>query len=366
MRIILHIDLDSFYASVEEKRKPELKGKPVVVCVFSGRTADSGAVATSNYVARDLGIKAGMYIMEAKKLANKDTVFLPTDMKFYKETSERIMEILREHADKFEQRSIDEAYLDISISGSFDEAKKLAEKIKKEVFEEEGITCSVGIGPNKLVAKMASKVQKPDGLTVIKPDEVKLFLDPLPVKKLFGIGPKSMEVFDKVGIKTICELAKFDVKKLTQEFGENKGREIFERANGIDNNEVEETQKQQLSKIGTLKENTNILETISEKLEELSVELEKKIKKEGIKFKTVSAILITTKLQTLTRAKTLRGFTDDIETVKKEANELVNEFLNENPQEKLRRCGIRVSGFDREKKSGNRSLTGWLRPISSN
>ncbi|MBI4163950.1 MAG: DNA polymerase IV [Candidatus Aenigmarchaeota archaeon] len=349
-RIILHIDLDSFYASLEEKRHPELKGKAVVVCVFSGRTENSGAVATANYAARELGIKAGIYIAEAKKLANKDTIFLPTDIEFYKETSERIMEILREYGSKFEQRSIDEAYLDISDCGSFDQAKKLAEKIKKEVSEEEGITCSVGIGPSKLVAKMASKVQKPNGLTIIKPDEVKAFLNPLPVRKLFGIGPKSMEVFDNFGIKTIGELANFDVKKLVAEFGENKGREISERANGIDNNEVEETEKQQLSKIGTLKENTNSLETISEKLEELSVELEKKIRKEGLKFKTVSVILITTRLQTLTRAKTLSGFTDDIETMKKEFRELVKEFLTENPQEKLRRCGVRVSNFDRDPK----------------
>ena len=131
--------------------------------------------------------------------------------------------------------------------------------MKEKIFREEKITCSIGIAQNKLVAKMASKVKKPDGLTLIKPEEVKGFLSPLPVKKLFGVGPKSLEVFEKLGVKTISDLAKTDVKVLVDSFGENKGNEIWERANGIDDSPVEETERQQLARIGTLKENTNNL-----------------------------------------------------------------------------------------------------------
>ncbi len=357
MRIILHIDLDSFYASLEEKRNPELKGKPVVVCVFSGRTEDSGAVATSNYPARALGIKSGMPISQAKELGKDVAVYIPTDIPYYKDVSDKIMEILRKYTDKFEQRSIDEAYLDVSDLGNFEEAKIVAEQIKKDVFESECITCSVGIGPNKLIAKMAGKVKKPDGLTLIKTEEVKGFLNPLPVSKLFGIGPKSLEFFEKVQIKTIEDLSKADVNVLTKQFGEKKGREFWERANGIDIDEVEELEKQQISKIGTLKENTKDLDLIGKKVDELAEELQKKIEKEGVKFKTVSVIIILANLETHTKSKTLDNFTDDVEVVKIETKKLFQEFLEKNPDKKLRRCGIRVSGFDREQKEDKNQKT---------
>ena len=345
-RIILQLDLDSFYASAEEVRNPELKGKPVVVCVFSGRTQDSGAVATSNYLAREAGIKAGMYIARAKQIAAKETIFLPTDMEYYKEVSERIMDIIRSYSDKFEQRSIDEAYLDLTGKiKSFEEGAKLAEDLKKEVLGKEGITCSIGIGPNKLVAKMASKVKKPDGLTIIKLEEVKNFLNQLPVKKLFGIGPKSLEFFEKIGIKTIEDLGKTDVKILVEQFGDKKGKEIWEHANGIDNSEVEETERQQLSKIGTLKQDSSDLDFICEKLFELADELKIKIEKEGKKFKSVSILAILNNLETHTKSRSLENFTDDIEVVKTEAKNLIKEFLEKNPGKKLRRCGVRVSNF---------------------
>ena len=361
-RIILQLDLDSFYASAEEKRNPELKGKPVIVCVFSGRTQDSGAVATSNYLARELGIKSGMYIMKAKELASKETVFIPTDMEYYKEVSERIMNILRNYSDKFEQRSVDEAYLDLSSDATdFEQAKKLAEDIKRVIFEREGITCSIGIGPSKLIAKMASKVKKPDGLTIVKPDEVRKFLNPLPAKKLFGIGPKSLEIFEKIGIKTIEDLSKTDVKILVENFGGNKGREIWEHANGIDNSEVEEIERQQLSKIGTLKQDSSDLDFICEKLFELADELKIKIGEEKKKFKSVSIIVILTNLETHTKSRSLPEFTENIEVVKTEAKNLMKEFLENNPDKKLRRCGVRVSGFPEKKEEikGQKTLFGF-------
>ncbi len=346
-RIILHIDLDSFYASLEEKRKPELKGKPVVVCVFSGRTENSGAVATANYLARELGIKAGMPISQAKELGKDNAIYIPTDMAYYRQASDRIMDILRTFSDKFEQRSVDEAYLDFSDKAkNFEEAKVFAEKIKKEILEMEGITCSVGIGPNKLIAKMAGKVKKPDGLTIIKPEEIKGFLENMPVKKLFGIGPKSLEIFEKLGIKTIGELANFDVGKLIQEFGENKGKEIWEKANGIDENPVEEVERQQISRLGTLKEDTANLDKILEKINELSIGLEEKIKQKKVKFKTVSIIAILKNLEAHTKSRSMDFSTNDIEIAKQEAKKLFSDFLKENPDKKLRRCGIRVSGFE--------------------
>jgi len=340
MKIILHIDLDSFYASLEERRNPEMKEKPIVVCVFSGRTEDSGAVATANYPAREFGIHAGMPISQAKKLGGDNCFYLPMDKEYYLKVSERIMELLRSHAEKFEQRSIDEAYLE--IQGGFEDAEIIAKKIKQEILEQEKVTCSVGIAENKILAKMASKMQKPDGLTILKTEDIEEKIHPLPVKKLHGIGPKAVEKLSLLEIKTIGDLAKADELKLVEVFGSIKGKEYFEKANGIDNSEVEEQERQQLSKLGTLKENTRDLEVICDKISELLPDLEKKIEKP---FRTVSIIAITKSLKIQTKSKTLTNSTKSISVVKDEARKLFEEFLKQNTEE-LRRCGVRVSNFE--------------------
>lgn len=190
------VDLDYFFAQCEERRNPIIRDKPVVVCVFSGRSEDSGAVSTANYVAREYGVKSGIPIFLAKKkLENADAVFLPVDHEFYDQVSDRIMTILKGYADSFEQVGVDEAYLDISqkTGGDFDVAKELARKIKTDVKSQEGISCSVGIGSNKLVAKIASDIQKPDGLTAVRAEEVEGFLAPLAVDRLIGVGRKTSE-----------------------------------------------------------------------------------------------------------------------------------------------------------------------------
>src|SRR5579872_2760889 len=165
------LDLDYFYAQVEEIRNPSLREKPVVICVFSGRSEDSGAVSTSNYVARKLGVKSGIPITFAKKMlsSHPESVFLPMDHDYYELVSDRVMSILRRCGSAYEQASIDEAYLDIGEEsrGSFAFARELGQKIKDDIFQKEKLTCSIGIGSNKLLAKMAVDVKKPDGLTVI-------------------------------------------------------------------------------------------------------------------------------------------------------------------------------------------------------
>jgi len=344
MRIILHVDLDSFYASVEEVRNPKLKGKSIVVCVFSGRSEDSGAVATANYPAREFGIKSGMPISQAKKLGGDLCFYLAIDKEYYTEISERVMDILREHADKFEQRSIDEAYLDVSSLGNFEKAKEVAEKIKKEILESEKITCSIGISENKILAKTATGFQKPDGLTVLKKEEIKEKLHPLPLKKLHGIGPKTAEALERLRIRTIGDLAAFDEKKIKEALGETRGKDIWEKANGIDESHIEEQERQQISRLGTLKENTRDIVVVYGKLEELIEELKGKIEK---KFKTISIIAITKSLKTYTKSVTLYDLTDSIEIIKTESRKLLEEFLKEN-QEELRRCGVRVSNFQEE------------------
>jgi len=354
-RIILHIDLDSFYASVEELRHEEIRGKAVVICVYSGRSDDSGAVSTANYKARELGIKSGMPISLAKRIAkDKNVVFLPNDIEYYRTVSDRIMEILEEEVDIMQQVSIDEAYLDVTKKSMEDwnNAKKIAERIKKKIMEQENLTCSVGIGSNKLVAKMASKHKKPDGLTVIKDIEVKDFFENLPVSKIHGIGGKTTEILDELGIKTGKELANFDVRILEEKFGINKAKLLLDKSRGMDDSLVEPKERQQISRLGTLKEDTNDIEVIFEKIKELATDMKKKIEKEKVSFRTVSIITIDTTLKTQMRSQTIEA-TNDLDSVLSIAKSLLENFLKENSEKKLRRIGIRVSNLIYKKEQRN-------------
>jgi len=306
-RLIIHVDLDSFYASLEELRNTEIRGKPVVICVFSGRSAESGAVSTANYKARELEIRAGMPISLAKRLArNKDVVFLPYDIEYYRTVSERIMDLLEDEADALQQVSIDEAYLDVTERsiGIWENAEKIAEKIKNKIRQREGLTCSIGVGSNKLIAKMASKQKKPDGLTVVRDTEVKKFLEKLPVSELHGIGDKTTKTLNQLGIRTVNELASFDLHILEEKFGKNKAKLLQNKAQGIDDSPVKHEEIQQISRIGTLKEDTDNLEIAFEKIKELSIDVEKKLRKKKALFRTISIITVDTTLKTQTKGRT--------------------------------------------------------------
>jgi DNA polymerase IV (DinB-like DNA polymerase) len=350
-RIILHVDMDSFYASVEELRNPDLKGKAIVTCMFSGRTKDSGAVSASNYKARELGIRSGMPIRVAKSLAKgKDVAFLPSDREYYWEVSGRVMQILKEHADSFEQVSVDEAYLDVTrkSQGSWERAQKIAQSIKEEILERESLSCSIGIGPNKLVAKMASKAKKPDGLTAVRPAEVTCFLERIPLSKLHGIGEKTAEELGGIGIKSIKDLAQADLGKLQEAFGQKRGRILQEKARGIDESPVEEREAKQISRLATLKKDSSDTKDIMGKLEELSEDVDRELKEAGLHYRTISIILIDTHLQMQTRSRS----TIESPSLRKNldiAKELLQKFLKENQATKLRRVGIRVAGFSQRK-----------------
>src|SRR5674476_607943 len=182
-RVVMLADFDYFYAQCEELRNPTIKDKPVVVGVYSGRTEESGAVSTSNYIARKYGVKSGMPLFLAKrKLEGTESVFLPVDHEYYDEISDRIMRIFRSYATSLEQVSVDEAYLDVTeqVEGSFEKARDYAQEIKADVKNQVGISFSVGVGPNKIVAKIACDSHKPDGLTIVKPIDCLLYTSPSP------------------------------------------------------------------------------------------------------------------------------------------------------------------------------------------
>jgi DNA polymerase IV (archaeal DinB-like DNA polymerase) len=354
-RVIISIDLDYFYAQCEEIRKPELKSRPLVICVFSGRTETSGAVSTTNYVARKLGVRSGMPILTAKKILakNDQAVFLPMDHDFYETVSERVMQLIRSHSPIFEQVSIDEAFIDVtdSANNNFEVGTSIGQEIKQEILEGEKLTCSIGVGPNKLIAKMAADYKKPDGLVTIRPVEVAGFLKEMQVGKLIGIGPKSENKLQKLGIRSIGDLSNFDAKVLSDQFGSNLGPHFKRLAQGIDTDPVRQKAIEQLSRIITLKKDKESL-SFEDELKPLAIDLASKLESLGLKCHVVGIIAITSELKTKNRNKTLNHHTDSSDEILTNSLDLFRSFFEKTTKAeglKVRRAGIRVSGLSAEK-----------------
>jgi DNA polymerase IV (DinB-like DNA polymerase) len=344
-------DFDYFYAQCEELRNPTIKDKPVVVGVYSGRTEESGAVSTSNYIARKYAVKSGMPLFLAKrKLEGTDAVFFHVDHEYYDQISDRIMQIFRGYATSIEQVSVDEAYLDVTeqVEGNFEKAKEYAQKIKANVKNQVGISFSIGIGPNKLIAKIACDSQKPNGLTIIKPQEARAFLEPLEVDRLLGVGKKTSARMEQMGIKTIGDLAKYDCQRLIEVFGKAMGIYFHNAANAVDNEPVvEQGEAESISRIGTLKQDTRDLDFILQKTDELTVDVFREVSEKNLSFKTVAIYMVMVDLSSKTRSITLDPPAKDKETITNNVRSLFEKYLVESTLE-IRRVGVKVSGFSRE------------------
>ncbi|MCE8428984.1 MAG: DNA polymerase IV [Candidatus Methanoperedens sp.] len=348
-RIILHIDMDYFFAQCEEREHPEIKGKPVVICVYSGRGGDSGAVSTSNYEARKFGIKAGIPISRAKKM-NPEAVFLPVNKELYQDISDEVMEILRGFSQNIEQESVDEAFLDITGNvPDFEAAKELAAKIKNEIRSKTKLSCSVGVGPNKLIAKIASDFQKPDALTIVRPEEILQFLSPLKITDLIGVGKKTGERLNELGVRTIGDLSGMSAQDLIHEFGQAKGIWLKQASQGIDDSPVVGREgTEQIGRIITLKEDTIDPAIIRDAINVLSEEVYGKLAVRKLGFKSVTFVAISADFKTHTRNHTLETTAKDLDVIKTTANKLAQTFLSEH-QVLLRRIGVRVANLKQEK-----------------
>jgi DNA polymerase IV (DinB-like DNA polymerase) len=357
------VDFDYFFAQCEELRNPVLTERPVVIGVYSGRTEDSGAVSTANYIARKYGVKSGIPLFLAKKkLEGINAVFLPVDYEYYEGISDRIMQILRDYADAFEQVGIDEAYLDVSqkTQGDFGNAEDLAKSIKRLVKAQIGVTFSVGIGPNKLLAKIASDIHKPDGLTLLLHEDVARFLDPLPVDRLIGVGRKISQKMNELNIKTIGDLARYDVQKLVVVFGKTLGIYFHNASNGVDNEPVKEAgEAESISRIATLKQNTRDLTLISEKADILIGEIHKELMQKDLNYKQVGIIAVMSNLTIRNRSQTLEQPTNKIVTLRNVVSLLFDKLLDEENLE-ARRIGVKVSQLGKEDKD-QRQLTSYFR-----
>jgi DNA polymerase IV (DinB-like DNA polymerase) len=339
-RIILHLDMDYFFAQIEERENPRFKGKPVVVGADPKGGKGRGVVSTANYEARKYGIKSGMPISKAYQLC-PNAIFLPVNIELYQKVSDEIMGIVKKYSPIYEIVSLDEAYLDISFCKNWKEAENLGKKLKKEIFEKEKLTCTVGIGPNKTIAKLAAEKAKPNGLKVVKPEEVGKFLDPLDIDDLPGIGPKTAEKLRKIGINKIFELKKLSKKKLKEMFGK-VGEYFWERARGIDEEPV--SPEEVIKSIGrqiTFERDTRNPRLIFGTFEKLIKEVYDELIENNFSFRTITVICRYKGFETHTKSKTLKESSKDFEILKKESKKLLLKFFLEN-KKPIRLIGLRV------------------------
>lgn len=358
MRIIVHVDMDAFYAAVEERLNPALRDVPVAVGADPKEGKGRGVVTTANYMARKFGIRSALPISRAwrfaeaaRKRGEPATVFIQPNMSLYREISGRIMQILECYADAFEEASIDEAYLDVSSWKNFAAATAQMIRLKAEIREREGLGCSIGIGPNKLIAKIASGHQKPDGLTVIPPGNVASFLDPLPIRVIPGIGPKSEHFLHERKLRIVADLRQVPQANLTEWFGK-WGERLFEKARGIDDSVVSnEWTRKSLGEQETFDEDTRSQPIVTARLDLMAERIVTKLRGKEFKgFRTVTVTVRFADFQTSNRSRTIRDgiridHDDAPRRLKEEALSLLLPFFDvrENPRGKaFRLIGLRV------------------------
>jgi len=353
VRIIAHVDMDAFYASVEARHNPALRDKPVVVGADPKEGRGRGVVEAASYAARRYGIRAAMPISRAWKLAEaarrrgeEPVAFVHGNRRLYVEMSERVMAILAPAGDAFEEASIDEAYLDLSSLGSFEAAVERARALKREIADREGLTCSVGLGPNKLVAKIASDFKKPDGLTVVTPEEVQAFLDPMSFHVIPGLGPKTEAELNERGIRTVRDLRGLEASQLAAWFG-RWGDDLHAKARGLSDSVVSnEWEPKSVGEQETFEVNTLDVDFILERVRALAMEVFARLRRQG--FRACRTVTITVRFahfRTVTRSHTSREAIATDEALYAGAAQLFAPFfdMRENPRgTRIRLIGVRA------------------------
>jgi DNA polymerase-4 len=336
--MILHIDMDAFYAAVEQLDNPWLKGK----CVVVGGTSNRGVVSASSYEARKLGVRSAMPIFQARQKC-PEGVFVPTRMERYKEVSRKIMAILREFSPRVEVVSIDEAYMDIAGGQRMlGDPEKVAMEIKNQIKKNLGLTCSIGVAPGKFLAKVASDMDKPDGLTIIRPQYVHQFLESLPVQKVPGVGKKTFLQLASMGIKTMGDVKKYPDKMLLDRLGKF-GQRLNELSEGMDHSRVTPwSPHKSISSECTLAEDTRDKKLLQKHLLKQSEEIARQLRKAGVKARTITLKLKHADFKQVTRSKTIKSPTRSSERIYRYAAELLDHYqLVQN----IRLIGVGTSGF---------------------
>ncbi|HLT17343.1 MAG TPA: DNA polymerase IV [Acidimicrobiales bacterium] len=348
-RTILHVDMDAFYASVEQRRRPELRGKPVIV----GGAGARGVVAAASYEARVFGVRSAMPSVQAQRLC-PHAVFLDGDHAHYAEVSRRIMAIFQRFTPLVEALSLDEAFLDVTGARRLHgDGPTIAATIRRTVLEEEGLTCSVGVAPTKMVAKLASEAAKPRigrhgpepgaGVHVVEPDRVLEFLHPLPVQALWGVGPKTLERLHRLGVETVGQLAELDERTLVASLGGAHGRHLHLLARGIDPRRVEPHQPpKSIGHEETFAHDRYDLPSLHAELVRLADGVAGRLRKAGVAGRTVTIKVRFHDFRTITRSTTVPSPLDTGPEIVRAAGALLARV---DPTPGVRLLGVHVSGL---------------------
>jgi DNA polymerase IV len=339
VRKIAHIDMDAFYASVEQRDDPQLRGKPVIVAWKGTRSV----VCAASYEARAFGVRSAMPAMRAERLC-PDAIFVAPDFMRYRAVSRSVWEIFKRHTDMIEPLSLDEAYVDLTTNKTgLPTATLVARTIRQQIRKELNLTASAGVAPNKFLAKLASDWRKPDGLFVIQPDEVDAFLLPLPVGRLPGVGKVTEERLAKLGVETVSELRGLELSTLEQEFG-RYGVRLYELARGLDENPVvPDRPTQSISVEDTFEQDVTLADTEA-MIRRLSEKLWLASRKEPRVARTVVLKLKTSEFKILTRSHTPASPPSSCEDLTGIALKL-RERVDLGPQQRYRLVGVGLGNF---------------------
>jgi DNA polymerase-4 len=339
MRKIIHIDMDAFFASVEQLDNPELRGKPVAV----GGSGDRSVVAAASYEARKFGVRSAMPSVTAKRLC-PGLIFVRHHFDRYQEISSQVFRIFSEYTDIIEPLSIDEAFLDVTVNKkNIGSATIIAREIKDEIKSRTGLTASAGISINKFLAKIASDIKKPDGLFVIPPDKASEFIEHLPVEKFYGIGKVTSEKMHKLGIHNGRDLKEWDMVSLVRNFGK-VGAFYFNIARGIDDRPVEpDLDRKSVGTEVTFEKDLSTRFEIIAELYKLEKELMNRLEGSGTSGKTLTLKVKFADFRQITRSRTLKNFIHDFETLHNEVTAIRKSLKLEG--EKIRLLGVSVSNL---------------------
>ena len=346
-RVVFHVDMDAFYVSVERRENPDLNGKPVIVGADPKSGTGRGVVMACSYEAREMGIRSGMPIgMAWRKVPT--AVYLRPNYELYGAVSESVMHVLRSYADILEHVSIDEAFLDVTSKvRGFDDALEYAARVKAAIREREGLACTIGVAPNKSIAKIASDLAKPNGLKVVRPAEVVTFLDPLPVTKISGVGTKTAELLERVGVRTIGELAGFPGAELKKILGKNSVW-LWGIARGLEELPVEERpDPKSISVERTFDRDVSEWTVVRETLRDVAHNVFLRARAQGATFRTIGIKIRFEGFQTHLRERTLASHVLDEEVLVNVTQELAQEFTDR--KRRVRLLGVRVTHLQRPK-----------------
>lgn len=344
-RKIIHIDMDAFYASVEQRDHPEYKGKPIAV--GGSPEGRGGVVATASYEARKFGIRSAMPSKKALQLCPQ-IIFLKPRFDVYKKVSQQVREIFRRYTDIIEPLSLDEAYLDVTEDKqNIGSAIDIANLIKKAIKEELNLTASAGVSVNKFVAKIASDINKPDGLTFVGPSKVESFVEQLAVEKFYGVGKVTAEKMKSMNLHTGADLKKLTEKELVQNFGK-VGKFYFQIVRGIDNRPVEPNQEtKSIGAEDTFPHDLTAIDKMNFELDKIAATVHRRLTAHQLKGRTITLKIKYNDFKIITRSKSYTEHLDDYVTITNTAKELL--VATEPEEKKIRLLGITVSNFGEQK-----------------